>query len=145
MPLIFMILIAFTNYDYAHMPPGKLFDWVGLQNFTTMFSLSSGAGFALVFLRVLLWTFVWAFFATFTNYFLGLIIALLIHKKGIKLKALWRTLFVVAIAVPQFVTLLLMQKILDNDGILNAILGKRILWLTDQGVCQPPRKHSITK
>ena len=132
MPLVFMVLIAFTNYDYAHMPPGKLFDWVGLQNFTTMFSLSSGAGFALVFLRVLLWTFVWAFFATFTNYFLGLIIALLIHKKGIKLKALWRTLFVVAIAVPQFVTLLLMQKILDNDGILNAVLGTRILWLTDQ-------------
>lgn len=132
MPLIFMVLIAFTNYDYAHMPPGKLFDWVGFQNFTTMFSLSSGGGFALVFLRVLLWTFVWAFFATFTNYFLGLIIALLINKKGIKLKALWRTLFVVAIAVPQFVTLLLMQKILDNDGILNAILGTRILWLTDQ-------------
>ena len=132
MPLIFMVLIAFTNYDYAHMPPGKLFDWVGLQNFTTMFSLSSGGGFALVFLRVLLWTFVWAFFATFTNYFLGMIIALLIHKKGIKLKALWRTLFVVAIAVPQFVTLLLMQKILDNDGILNAVLGTRILWLTDQ-------------
>ena len=133
MPLIFMVLIAFTNYDYAHTPPGKLFDWVGFQNFRTMFSLSSGgSGFAAVFLRVLLWTFVWAFFATFTNYFLGLIIALLIHKKGIRLRALWRTLFVVAIAVPQFVTLLLMQKILDTDGILNAILGTRILWLTDQ-------------
>ena len=133
MPLVFMVLIAFTNYDYAHTPPGKLFDWVGLQNFTTMFSLGGGgSGFALVFLRVLLWTFVWAFFATFTNYFLGLIIALLINKKGIRLKALWRTLFVIAIAVPQFVTLLLMQKILDNDGILNAILGTRILWLTDQ-------------
>ncbi|MBE7078911.1 MAG: sugar ABC transporter permease [Clostridiales bacterium] len=133
MPLLFMVLIAFTNYDYAHMPPGRLFDWVGFANFKTMFSLSGGtSGFAFVFLRVLLWTFVWAFFATFTNYFLGLIIALLIHKKGIKLKALWRTLFVVAIAIPQFVTLLLMQKILDGDGILNKLLGTNILWLTDQ-------------
>ena len=133
MPLVFMVLIAFTNYDYAHMPPGSLFDWVGLQNFKTLFSLSGGAtGFALVFLRVLLWTFVWAFFATFSNYFLGLLVALLIQKKGIKLKALWRTLFVVAIAVPQFVTLLLMQKILDGDGILNKILGTNILWLADQ-------------
>ena len=133
MPLVFMVLIAFTNYDYAHTPPGKLFDWVGFANFKTLFSLSGGAsGFALVFLRVLLWTFVWAFFATFSNYFLGLIIALLINKKGIKLKALWRTLFVVAIAVPQFVTLLLMQKILDGDGILNKILGTNILWLADQ-------------
>lgn len=133
MPLIFMVLIAFTNYDYAHMPPGSLFDWVGIQNFKTLFSLSGGGtGFALVFLRVLLWTFVWAFFATFTNYFLGLLVALLIQKKGIRLKVLWRTLFVVAIAVPQFVTLLLMQKILDGDGILNKILGTNILWLTDQ-------------
>lgn len=133
MPLIFMLLIAFTNYDYAHTPPGKLFDWVGFANFKTMFSLSGGAsGFAMVFVRVLIWTFIWAFFATFTNYFLGMIIALLIQKRGIKLKALWRTLFVVAIAIPQFVTLLLMQKILDGDGILNKLLGMNILWLTDQ-------------
>lgn len=132
LPLVFMVLIAFTNYDYAHMPPGKLFDWVGFSNFKTLFSLSGGAtGFALVFVRVLVWTFVWAFFATFTNYFLGMIVALLIQKKGIRLKALWRTLFVIAIAVPQFVTLLLMQKILDGDGILNKILGTNILWLAD--------------
>jgi arabinogalactan oligomer/maltooligosaccharide transport system permease protein len=133
LPLIFMVLIAFTNYDYAHMPPGKLFDWVGFSNFASMFSFTGGGtGFALIFLRVLAWTFIWAFFATFTNYFLGIVIALLIQKKGIKLKVLWRTLFVMAIAVPQFVTLLLMQKILDGDGILNKILGTNILWLADQ-------------
>ena len=133
MPLVFMVLIAFTNYDYQHMPPGKLFDWVGLSNFKALFSLSGGSSsFAMVFLRVLVWTFVWAFFATFSNYFLGMLIALMINRKGIKLKKLWRTLFVIAIAVPQFVTLLLMQKILDGDGILNKILGTNILWLTDQ-------------
>ena len=133
MPLIFMVLIAFTNYDYAHTPPGKLFDWVGLQNFKIMFSLSGGgSGFALVFLRVLVWTFIWAFFATFTNYFLGLVIALLINKRGIRFKPLWRTLFVIAIAIPQFVTLLLMQKILDGDGIVNKLFGLNVLWLTDQ-------------
>ena len=133
MPLVFMVLIAFTNYDYQHMPPGKLFDWVGLENFKSLFSLSGGSSsFALVFFRVLIWTFVWAFFATFTNYFLGMLIALMINKKGIKLKKLWRTLFVIAIAVPQFVTLLLMQKILDTDGILNKLLGTNVLWLTDQ-------------
>jgi arabinogalactan oligomer/maltooligosaccharide transport system permease protein len=132
LPLIFMVLIAFTNYDYAHMPPGKLFNWVGLNNFRTLFSLGGGTGFALVFLRVLVWTFIWAFFATFTNYFLGLLLALLINKKGIRLKTLWRTLFVLAIAVPQFVTLLLMQKILDIDGILNKLLHTNVLWLADQ-------------
>ncbi len=132
MPLIFMILIAFTNYDYEHTPPGALFGWVGFSNFAKIFSIGSGgADFLLVFLRVLAWTFIWAIFATFTNYFFGMILALMINKKGIRFKMLWRTLFVIAIAVPQFVTLLLMQKILDGDGILNVILGTKILWLGD--------------
>ena len=131
MPLIFMILIAFTNYDYEHTPPGQLFNWVGFSTFGKLFSIGGGSGFLLVFLRALAWTFIWAFFATFTNYFLGMILALMINKKGIRLKMLWRTLFVVAIAVPQFVTLLLMQKILDGDGILNVILGTNTRWLAD--------------
>ncbi len=131
LPTIFMVLIAFTNYDYQHLPPSKLFDWVGFANFGQLFSIAEGSGFLLVFLRVLLWTFVWAFIATFTNYFFGMILALMINKKGIKLKTLWRTLFVIAIAVPQFVTLLLMSKILDGDGILNKILGTTIYWLSD--------------
>lgn len=131
LPIIFMILIAFTNYDYQHLPPSKLFDWDGFTNFGQLFSVGDGSGFLPVFLRVLLWTFVWAFVATFTNYFLGMILALMINKKGIKLKMLWRTLFVVAIAVPQFITLLLMSKILDGDGILNKILGTTVYWLSD--------------
>ena len=126
-----MVLIAFTNYDYQHLPPSKLFDWVGFVNFGNLFSIAEGTGFLLVFLRVLLWTFVWAFIATFTNYFLGMILALMINKKGIKLKMLWRTLFVIAIAIPQFITLLLMSKILDGDGILNKMLGTTIYWLSD--------------
>lgn len=131
LPIIFMVLIAFTNYDYQHLPPSKLFDWVGFKNFGNLFSIAEGTGFFPVFLRVLAWTFVWAFIATFTNYFLGMILALMINKKGIRLKMLWRTLFVVAIAVPQFITLLLMSKILDGDGILNKILGTTVYWLSD--------------
>ena len=71
MPLIFMILIAFTNYDQQHLPPGNLFTWVGMDNFKLLFSggLSASGSFLATFLRVLLWTLVWAFFATFTNYF----------------------------------------------------------------------------
>jgi arabinogalactan oligomer/maltooligosaccharide transport system permease protein len=59
------------------------------------------------------WTLIWAVLATFSNYILGMIIALMINKKGIKFKALWRTLFVITVAVPQFVSLLLMNQILQ--------------------------------
>ena len=32
LPLVFMILIAFTEFDRFHQPPGSLFTWVGLDN-----------------------------------------------------------------------------------------------------------------
>ena len=33
-----MILVAFTNYDDAHMAPAKLFTWVGIENFISLFT-----------------------------------------------------------------------------------------------------------
>ena len=124
-PIIFMILIAFTNYDTNHMPPYMLFEWVGFDNFKTLFSgniASSGARFAYTFREVLIWTIMWAFFATFSNYFLGMIVAIMINKKGIKFKKLWRTILVITIAVPQFVSLLLMSQMLKDEGIINYLL-----------------------
>ena len=106
LPLIFMILIAFTNYDKAHMPPGTLFTWVGMDNFGSLFNIVEGAKKGKTFIELTEWTILWAILATFSNYILGMIVALMINKKGIKLKALWRTLFVITIAVPQFVSLL---------------------------------------
>jgi len=113
-PLVTMILIAFTNYDAAHEAPARLFQWVGFENFGKLFATDSELGDT--FWRVLSWTLIWAFFATFTSYFGGMLLAMLINRKGIKLKKLYRTLFVATIAVPQFVSLLIMSKMLDAGG-----------------------------
>ena len=120
LPLIFMILIAFTNFDRFHQPPGNLFTWVGLQNFKDVFGDNPLKAYT--FRKLLTWTLIWAFFATFTNYILGMILALMINKKGIKFKGVWRTIFVLTIAVPQFVSLLLMSKLFHNLGPINVIL-----------------------
>lgn len=122
LPLIFMILIAFTNYDKNHQPPGNLFSWVGLTNFKNMFY--GNPLISKTFFSLLSWTFVWAFFATFFNYILGMLLAMLINKKGIRLKKMWRTIFVITIAVPQFVTLLLMSQLLHELGPVNVLLQK---------------------
>ena len=123
LPIIFMICIAFTNYDATHQPPGKLFTWVGFDNFKEIFSFGSN-GFGKTFFTVLIWTLLWAFFATFLNYFLGLAVAMLINKKGIKLKKMWRTILIVTIAVPQFVSLLYVGKMFAADGLVNTYLLK---------------------
>lgn len=124
LPIFFMILIAFTNYDKQHMPPGTLFTWVGFDNFASLVDLTSGAKKGVTFVELTKWTVIWAIFATFTNYILGMIVALMINKKGIKLKALWRTLFVITIAVPQFVSLLLMNQMLQVNGAVNVLLSE---------------------
>ncbi len=121
LPLIFMILIAFTSYDKSHQPPGTLFTWVGITNFKNIFwndPIQSRT-----FVGILQWTLVWAFFATFSNYILGIVLALMINKKGIKFKKFWRTIFIITIAVPQFVSLLLMSRLLADQGAMNVLLG----------------------
>lgn len=120
LPLVFMILIAFTNFDANHQPPGNLFTWVGLDNFKKV--LSGQGNISHTFFQILQWTFIWAFFATFLNYVLGMLLAMLINSKAIKLKKMWRTIFIVTIAVPQFVSLLLMRNLLADQGSLNFVM-----------------------
>ena len=124
MPIVFMILVAFTNYDSHHNGfTNNLFTWVGLDNFNKMLSWTSGGvSYAATFGEVLAWTLIWAFFATFTNYFLGMLVAMMINKKGIRIKKFWRTCLVVTIAVPQFISLLYVSKLFANDGLVNGLL-----------------------
>lgn len=144
LPIIFMIFVAFTNYDKNHQPPMQLFDWVGFQNFVALFSgkVSGAANFGNAFGRILLWTIIWAVVATFSCYLLGIIVAIMINKKGIRFKKLWRTILIMTIAVPQFISLLLMSQIFDAEGIINIMLknwgwiDKSIPFLTDGNIAK---------
>ena len=125
LPIVFMILVAFTNYDGTHDGYyNNLFSWVGWENFNTMFSWQGAGGqsYAATFGEILSWTLIWAFFATFTNYFLGMLVAMLINKKGVRLKKMWRTVLVMTIAIPQFISLLYVSKMFAKNGILNGFL-----------------------
>ncbi|MEE3341831.1 MAG: sugar ABC transporter permease, partial [Bifidobacterium merycicum] len=75
-----------------------------------------------MFLQVLVWTLVWAFFATFLNFFLGLFLAMVINRKTTKFKNFWRSIFSMSIAVPQFVSLLVMRSMLQPNGAINQLL-----------------------
>lgn len=129
-PILLLIFVAFTNYDQQHMPPSELFTWVGFENFISLFG---GGGltvtFGYAFIRVLGWTLVWALFSTFTTYIGGILLSLLLNSKKTRLPKLWRTLFVVTIAVPQFVSLLLVRNFFAKGGIANAICSN--IGLTD--------------
>ena len=118
-PLIFMICMAFTSYSKQgdHL---LLFDWVGLDNFATVLNISGSLG--KTFWSVLGWTLVWAIFATGLNYIFGMILAIVINREGTRCKAFWRFCFVLSIAVPQFVSLLIMRTMLQPSGAVNVLL-----------------------
>ena len=128
-PIIFMICIAFTNYDQNHQPPTYLFTWVGFENFKSLFTSGTTVTFSYAFVRILVWTLIWAVTATFTTFIGGILLAQFINHPNTKCKKLWRTLFIVTIAIPQFVTLLLISKMFGNYGIVNTICSN--LGITD--------------
>ena len=120
-PMLLLILVAFTNYDQQHMPPTNLFTWVGFSNFVTLFGGGITTTFGYAFVRILGWTIIWSFFATLTTYLGGILMSLLLNSKLTRGTKIWRTMLVVTIAVPQFVSLLLMRNFFANSGIVNTI------------------------
>ncbi|MCI8563538.1 MAG: ABC transporter permease subunit [Lachnospiraceae bacterium] len=121
-PILLLIFVAFTNYDQQHTPPTELFTWVGFKNFVALFGgggLTSTFGYS--FIRVLAWTLVWALFSTFTTYIGGILLSLMLNSTKTRAPKFWRTLFVVTIAVPQFVSLLLVRNFFADSGIVNTI------------------------
>ena len=118
-PLVYMMLMAFTNYSKVgdHL---TLFDWVGMENFISLFDSSSALGRQ--FMPVLTWTLIWAFFATFLNFFAGTVMAMIINRPSTRFKGLWRTVFSLTIAVPQFVSLLIIRTMFKPEGAVNSLL-----------------------
>ncbi len=135
-PLVYMMLMAFTNYSAVgdHL---ILFDWVGLQNFVALFD--SGSAIGKQFGSVLLWTLIWAFFATFLNFFLGTFMAIIINRKTTRLKSMWRSILSLTIAVPQFVSLMIIRNMFKDNGAVNTLFqtlgilgqGEVFPWMTD--------------
>lgn len=118
LPIVFMILIAFTNYGGNIVPP-ELVDWVGIANFKKLITLSQ---FAPTFGKILSWNLLWAVVSTALNYLAGLGLALLLNKECVKGKAFWRAFPVLAYAIPGFITLLAFKFMFSYGGPINQMI-----------------------
>ena len=121
MPMVVLICIAFTNYNSKHLPPAKLFTWVGFENFANLLGSVQDSDFAYAFRSILGWTIIWAVVASATCYFGGILLAMLLNSKSTIVPKLWRTLFVLCIAVPQFASLMLISRFFGDSGIANTL------------------------
>ena len=129
MPILFAFFTAFTNYDAYHNPPADLIDWVGLGNFVKVVQLP---GWRTTFVGVAIWTLVWAIIATFTTFFGGLFLALVVNNHRVRFKKIWRTILILPWAIPGMVSLLVFKNFFNQTyGPLNRMLGMNIPWLND--------------
>lgn len=133
LPIVFSVLIGFTNYNNTHEPPGQLVDWQGFRAFKELLGLSQWAH---TFAGVFSWTMVWAVLSTFTTFFGGFAVALLVQQQKIRFKSVFRAIFMIPFAIPAFLSLLIMRNLFNAQfGPINAMLLKLGIegpqWLSD--------------
>lgn len=132
-PLLFMISLAFTNYNLYNSPPAHLLDWVGFANFKSLFT---EAVWSKSLITVLAWTVVWTLVATTLQIVLAFFLAVLVNDSRIKFKRLIRTVLILPWAVPSFMTVLVFTAMFnDTFGAINRDIfshfGVTIPWLSD--------------
>ena len=117
-PVLVTLLIAFTNYDFLHTAPTTLLDWIGFQNFTNMWTLST---FRSAFTSVLGWTLIWALAASTLQIVLGILTAIVANQPFVKGKRIFGVIFLLPWAVPAFITILTFSNMFnDSVGAINA-------------------------
>lgn len=116
-PVLVTIFTAFTNYDFYHIPPANLVDWVGFENFLNIFFLSS---FRDTFLDVLTWTIIWTLCATTLQIVLGIFTAVVLNQKFIVGKRFFGVIMLLPWAVPAFITIMSFSNMFnDSIGAIN--------------------------
>lgn len=141
-PLVFSAAVAFTNYSAPdHIPPNNTVDWVGFSNFQAMFGGEATWTGALG--RVAFWTLLWGVLSTITCYAGGLIMAVVLNESKIKIKPVFRSIFILPYAVPAVVSMLVWKNLLNGSfGIVNrtlielGITSSAIPWLSDVWLCR---------
>jgi arabinogalactan oligomer/maltooligosaccharide transport system permease protein len=116
-PFFYNLLLAFGNMNLT-----KIRDWqfIGLRQFTKIFTEPSQPDFYAVFGKTIIWTVVNVTF----HVALGVFLALLLNQK-IRGKAIYRTLLILPWAIPQYIVALTWRGMFNYEyGSINAILTR---------------------
>ncbi|MFA9468378.1 MULTISPECIES: ABC transporter permease subunit [unclassified Streptococcus] len=116
-PVMVTLFIAFTNYDFKHIPPQRLLDWIGFKNFINIVQLST---FRTAFSAVLKWTFIWTILASTLQIVIGVATAIIANQPFIKFKRVFGVIFLLPWAVPAFISIMSFGNFFnDSIGAMN--------------------------
>ena len=116
-----------TNPEDVLLPGWR--EYVGFENFINVFTDEQIRD---PFISVFIWTFIYAIASVFLTFMVGLSLAIVLNRPGMRGQRIYRALLVIPYAVPAFLSILVWAGILNDDfGALNSVTGWTIPWLFD--------------
>jgi arabinogalactan oligomer/maltooligosaccharide transport system permease protein len=114
-PFIYNIVISLSNMSLRHFRDWRI---IGLRQYVKVFSEEI---FYSVFFKTLIWTFVNVSF----HVAIGVFLALILNKKSLKFKPIFRTLLILPWAIPQVITALTWRSMFNFEyGAINIFIAK---------------------
>jgi arabinogalactan oligomer/maltooligosaccharide transport system permease protein len=114
-PFIYNIVISLSNMSLRHFRDWRI---IGLRQYIKVFSEEI---FYSVFFKTLIWTFVNVSF----HVVIGVFLALMLNKKSLKFKPIFRTLLILPWAIPQVITALTWRSMFNFEyGAINIFIAK---------------------
>lgn len=102
---------------------------IGFKNFSRIWNDEQIRG---PFFAVFIWTFAYAILSVIIAFSLGLMLAIVLNRPGMKGQRIYRSLLIIPYAVPAFLSVLVWAGLLNDDfGAINNVLGTDIPWLFD--------------
>lgn len=130
-PIVFTIVVAFTNYDEFNNIAVSGFHFVGFYQFHRILDDLQGE-----IVPVVIWTIAFATISTLINFFLGLFLAFLLNNPHMWERNLYRTVLILPWAVPGAIMTLAWYGLLQQIGPIDTVLTDNlhlsaIPWLDD--------------
>ncbi len=144
-PLIYQVIISFTNFETKHLLLGlnsPELEFIGFKNYIDILTGALPVE-NFNFFRVLEFNFWWALSNVFLHVPAGVLIAVMLNTEGLWLKKIYRALYILPVVVPPIVVATVWRNIFDEQyGAMNqlltfitTILGQadpvRLRWLTE--------------
>jgi len=121
-PLMFQVYMSFTDYSLKNLA-GTPANPVGLDNYASILN----GNIVLPnfdFFRILTFNFFWALTNVVIHVSLGVLIAVLLNQKGLKLARFYRAIYILPVAIPPIIVAAVWRDMFDpNNGAINFLLS----------------------
>ncbi|MGZ9159900.1 MAG: carbohydrate ABC transporter permease [Candidatus Limnocylindrales bacterium] len=122
-PLLYQTWMSFTDYTLENLPPrGSPPAFVGLDNYVRMLTTDLNVP-NYDFVRILAFNLWWALSNVVIHVILGVLIAVLLNVKGLRLRRFYRAIYILPVVIPPIIVATVWANMFDKDnGAINLAL-----------------------